>query len=253
MRPIDQAHGFATFAAGGQEREPFFVRKVTDSSGKVLLSRKSDGEAEQAVSEEVAHDVTYALTGVADYSRRTLDGGRQVAAKTGTQGLDDVNNSDAWIVGYTPSISTSVWIGTDKRDPIINSEGGIIYGSGLPGEIWQQFMNRVLEGTPNEPLPDSPLIEGDTGVSVALPEPPSSAAPPPSTSAAAPTSETPTPEPVEEPVETEATQTTTKSTSKSPTQTTTTSASPLVPDEPGTAAGGGNSGGTRSRTADGTG
>src|SRR3712207_5746800 len=146
MRPVDQAHGFATFAAGGKERDPFFVRKVTDSSGKVLLDRKSKGDVEQAVSEEVAHDVTYGLKEVAGYSRRSLDGGREVAVKTGTQGLDYVNNSDAWIVGYTPQLSTAVWMGTDKRLPIINSAGGIIYGAGLPGEIWQQFMNRALEG-----------------------------------------------------------------------------------------------------------
>jgi membrane peptidoglycan carboxypeptidase len=192
MRPVDQAHGFATFAAGGKERDPFFVRKVVDTSGKVLLDRKTAGEAQQAVSEDVAHDVTYALTGVAAYSRRSLDGGRPVAAKTGTQGLDDINNSDAWIVGYTPSIATSVWMGTDKRLPIINSDGGIIYGSGLPGEIWQQFMNNVLAGTPNEPLPDSALIKGDTGESVELPAPTTSAsssssqAPPPSSTSAAP-------------------------------------------------------------------
>ena len=192
MRPVDQAHGFATFAAKGKERDPFFVRKVVDSSGKVLLEQKTAGPAQQAVSEDVAHDVTYALTDVAAYSRRSLDGGRPVAAKTGTQGLDDVNNSDAWIVGYTPSISTSVWMGTDKRLPIINSDGGIIYGSGLPGEIWQQFMNNVLEGQPIEPLPDSPLIKGDTGESVELPAPTTSAS---SSSQASTPSPKPKPEP----------------------------------------------------------
>jgi membrane peptidoglycan carboxypeptidase len=195
MRPIDQAHGFATFANNGVERDTFFVRKVVDSSGKVLLDRKRVGNPEQAVSKEVAHDVTYALTDVAAYSHRSLDGGRPVAAKTGTQGLDDVNNSDAWIVGYTPSISTSVWIGKDSpQDPIINAEGGIIYGSGLPGEIWQNFMNQVLDGTEVEPLPDSALIKGDTGESVPLPEPTTSA--PASTTQAAPTSsEAPAPAP----------------------------------------------------------
>src|SRR5690606_21240461 len=86
MRPIDQAHGFATLAAGGVEREPFFVRKVTANTGRVLLEkRETDGD--QVISEDVAHDVTYALTEVAGYSNRRLAGGREVAAKTGTQGL----------------------------------------------------------------------------------------------------------------------------------------------------------------------
>jgi membrane peptidoglycan carboxypeptidase len=199
MRPIDQAHGFATFAANGAERDPFFVRKVVDSSGKVLLDKKAN-TADQAITEEIAHDVTYALTDVAAYSRRSLDGGREVAAKTGTQGLDDVNNSDAWIVGYTPSIATSVWIGNDSpQDPIINAEGGIIYGSGLPGEIWQLFMNRYLEGTELEDLPNEPLIEPSTSVGVPEPEPTTSAPPP--TSAAPPTSSAPEPEEPEAPVD----------------------------------------------------
>ncbi len=249
MRPIDQAHGFATFANGGQERDPFFVRKVVDASGKVLLDQKTDGEATEAVTEEVANDVTYALKGVADYSRRSLDDGREVAAKTGTQGLDDVNNSDAWIVGYTPSIATSVWIGTDERDPIINSEGGIVYGSGLPGEIWQQFMNNALEGTELEPLPDSPLIEGDTGEGVELPEPTTSA-PAPSSQVAAPSSSAAAPS-SSQPVETEVSQTPT-SPSQTPTQSTTPS-SPVAPGAPGTGSvGGGGGGGTRAQTSAGS-
>jgi membrane peptidoglycan carboxypeptidase len=83
------------------------------------------------------------------------------------------------MVGYTPSISTSVWMGSDTNQPIVTSAGKIIYGSGLPGAIWQQFMNAVLKGTPKEKLPDKALIQGDTGQGV--PDPTTSA--PPSSSA----------------------------------------------------------------------
>ena len=37
MRPIDQAVGFATFASGGIQRDPYFVAKVTDNEGTLLL------------------------------------------------------------------------------------------------------------------------------------------------------------------------------------------------------------------------
>ncbi|WP_245177357.1 transglycosylase domain-containing protein [Geodermatophilus sp. DF01_2] len=170
MRPIDQAHGFATLASGGVEHEPFFVARVTDSEGAVLL--EYDGDAgDQVFSSDVASDVTYAMTDVADHSRRSLDGGREVASKTGTQGLNDEDNSDAWMVGFTPSISTAVWMGTDRLEPIENSDGRIIYGSGLPGAIWQEFMDTVLEGTPEEDLPDRAIIRGDTGKGVPAPAP----------------------------------------------------------------------------------
>ena len=145
MRPIDQAVGFATFAAGGVHRDPYFVAKVTDSEGNQLLGPPAD-QGEQVIPADVANDVTVAIKGVAQYSKRPLEGGREVASKTGTVGSTDQDNSDAWMVGYTPSISTAVWMGTDQTTPIMNAAGKIIYGSGLPGAIWQKFMNAVLEG-----------------------------------------------------------------------------------------------------------
>ncbi|GAB3352944.1 transglycosylase domain-containing protein [Modestobacter lapidis] len=181
LRPIDQAHGFATFAAGGIERDPYFVARVVDSAGTVLVEKTGD-PGEQAIPADVANDVTVAMREVAGYSKRALDGNRPVAAKTGTQGLNRSDNSDAWMVGYTPSLSTAVWMGTDARLPIETSTGSIIYGSGLPGAIWQEYMDAALAGTPEEPLPSKAIIKGDTGEGVPEPAPepvapPSEAAP----------------------------------------------------------------------------
>ncbi|MGY1744665.1 transglycosylase domain-containing protein [Blastococcus sp. SYSU D00695] len=192
MRPIDQAHGFATLAAGGVERAPYFVSRVTDSSGAVLLEFGGD-PGEQVIPADVAADTTFAMEGVADYSRRSLDGNRPVASKTGTQGLNSEDNSDAWMVGFTPSLSTAVWMGTDGRDPIVNAQGRIIYGSGLPGAIWQQFMDAVLAGTPEEPLPDEPIIDADrNGPPATETAPPTSEAPAPPTTQAPPATPTET-------------------------------------------------------------
>jgi len=203
MRPVDQAVGFATFANGGVRHAPFFVSNVTDNEGTVLLENAGD-QGEQVMDPDVANDVTYAIKDVADFSRRSLDGDRPVASKTGTVGSSDDDNSDAWMVGYTPSLSTAVWMGSDTREPIVNARGQIIFGSGLPGEIWQEFMNTVLAGTPEEPLPDSPAIDGDTGEGVPEPEPepePTTEAPAPTTSVApAPPTETVVEEPTAPPV-----------------------------------------------------
>ncbi|MGY1708877.1 transglycosylase domain-containing protein [Geodermatophilus sp. SYSU D00758] len=195
MRPIDQAHGFATFAAGGVERDPFFVSRVTDTEGAVLLQYGGD-PGEQVMSADVANDVTYALKDVAGYSKRSLSGGREVASKTGTQGLNSEDNSDAWMVGYTPSLSTAVWMGTDGREPIVNSGGAIVYGSGLPGAIWQRFMDTALQGTPEENLPDRPAIRGDKGDrGVPAPAPVTTRAPAPTTTQAPAPTTTEAPEP----------------------------------------------------------
>jgi membrane peptidoglycan carboxypeptidase len=190
MRPIDQAVGFATLASGGIQRDPYFVATVADNEGTVLLENAPD-PGEQVMSAEVANDVTFATKGVAAYSKRALEDGREVASKTGTVGSSDEDNSDAWMVGYTPSLSTSVWMGSDGNDPIVDARGRIIYGSGLPGAIWQRFMNAALAGTPMEELPDKPSFQGDSGEGVAAP---TTAAPPPPPSSSAP----PPPTPVEQ-------------------------------------------------------
>jgi membrane peptidoglycan carboxypeptidase len=195
MRPIDQAVGFATFAAGGVHRNPYFVAKVTDSDGTQLLGPPAD-DGEQVIPADVANDVTFAIKGVAQYSKRPLEGGREVASKTGTVGVTDQDNSDAWMVGYTPSISTAVWMGSETNEPIVNADKKIIYGSGLPGAIWQKFMNTVLKGAPKEKLPDKALIQGDTGQGVPEPTteaPPTSEAPATTTSPAPTTESVPTP------------------------------------------------------------
>jgi membrane peptidoglycan carboxypeptidase len=169
MRPIDQAHGFATLASGGVEHEPYFVARVTDSEGAVLLDYNGDA-GDRVFESNVANDTTYAMTDVAAHSRRSLDDGREVASKTGTQGQGE-DNSDAWMVGFTPSISTAVWMGNDSpSQPIEDVNGRIVYGSGLPGAIWQEFMDTVLDGTPEEDLPDRALIRGDTGRGVPAPQ-----------------------------------------------------------------------------------
>ncbi|MCZ2858833.1 transglycosylase domain-containing protein [Blastococcus sp. VKM Ac-2987] len=205
MRPFDQAQGFATLAAGGVFRDAYFVSRVADNAGAVLYEQPGE-PGEQVLPADVVNDVTVALKDVASYSRRGLDGGREVASKTGTQGLDREDNSDAWMVGYTPSASTAVWMGTEYREPIRTARGQIIYGAGLPGAIWQEYMNAVLSGVPEEDLPDRALITGDSGRGV--PEP-TTEAPAPVTTPAAPSTpstpppSSPTPRTPEPPVDTD--------------------------------------------------
>jgi membrane peptidoglycan carboxypeptidase len=206
VRPIQQAVGFATFASGGVYHPAHFVASIADSAGTVLTTKDGSEGSRQAIPPDVANDVTFAMEDVADYSKRSLDGDRPVASKTGTQGIG-AENSDAWMVGYTPSVSTAVWMGTRGIAPITNAQGKIIYGSGLPGAIWQQYMDTVLAGTPEEPLPSKALIKGDPDRSNAqettqAPAPTTSRAPAPTSQEPAPTTaEQTTAEPTETPSE----------------------------------------------------
>ena len=59
---------------------------------------------------------------------------------------------DAWTVGYTPSYSTAVWVGTDDNSPIKTAGGRPVYGRMLPGSMWQQFMSGATRNKPREPF-----------------------------------------------------------------------------------------------------
>ena len=176
MRPIDQAVGFATFAAGGVHRDPYFVAKVDRLRGQPAARSAGRRSGEQVIPADVANDVTFAIEGVgAVLQAARWTAGARWPARPAPWASTDQDNSDAWMVGYTPSISTAVWMGLrHATSPIVNADGKIIYGSGLPGAIWQKFMNAVLKGTPKENLPDKALIQGDTGEGV--PEPTTSSA-----------------------------------------------------------------------------
>ncbi|WP_244976320.1 transglycosylase domain-containing protein [Nocardia huaxiensis] len=165
VRPLDMASAYATLAASGVYHAPHFVQKVVASDGSVLLDR-GEVAGEQRVSAAVADNVTAAMKPIAAWSRNhNLANGRESASKTGTHQLGDTgNNRDAWMVGYTPSLSTAVWIGTEQGDPILTPGGGLIYGSGLPSDIWKATMDGALKGTPNETFPKPGAIGGQAGV-----------------------------------------------------------------------------------------
>ncbi|GKT29643.1 Penicillin-binding protein 1A, partial [Aduncisulcus paluster] len=150
-RVLDMASAYATLAASGTYRKPHFIQKVVNADGQVLFDAgSSDNTGEKRISDD-----------------------------TGTAQLGDTkDNKDAWMVGFTPSLSTAVWVGTDDGKPIKTSWGGPIYGSGLPSDIWKKTMDGALEGTTKETFPKPGPIGGYAGVPTYVPPPPVPNGPP---------------------------------------------------------------------------
>ncbi|WP_163887426.1 transglycosylase domain-containing protein [Mycolicibacterium hippocampi] len=175
-RVIDMASAYATLAASGVYHKPHFVQRVVNAEGDVLFdATQEDNSGEQRIDKNVADNVTAAMQPIAGYSGRSLAGGRPSAAKTGTNQLGDTGaNRDAWMVGFTPSLSTAVWVGTTEgTKPLVTASGSSVYGSGLPGQIWKSTMDGALEGTDDESFPEPDEIGGYAGVPQAPPPPPS--------------------------------------------------------------------------------
>jgi membrane peptidoglycan carboxypeptidase len=163
VRPIDMASAYATIANSGVYHQPYFVQRVVAGDGRVLLDRgapeqqvgKQQPPGQQRIPRSIADKTAQAMMPIAAYANgHNLAGGRPSAAKTGTTQLGDTNlNKDAWTIGFTPSLSTAVWIGTAQSQPIRTARGADIYGSGLPADIWKQMMDGALDGTPIEQFP----------------------------------------------------------------------------------------------------
>ena len=151
VSPLDMASAYATLAAGGIYSEPTAIRKV------ILRGKPDDRWAThhrrvRVLSDGVASVVTRILEDNVRYGTGTqaaLD--RPVAGKTGT--TDE--HADAWFVGYTPGLSTAVWMGYTRGEvPMTNVHGISVSGGSFPAEIWRRFMDPALAGLPAREFPE---------------------------------------------------------------------------------------------------
>jgi penicillin-binding protein 1A len=121
-----------------------FVSRIVGPAGKVLWHNDAPGK--RILSSEVARTETQMLTGVLQNgTAHGLDIGRPAAGKTGT--TDE--KADAWFIGYTPQLTTAVWMGDPlARTPMINVGGISVFGATYPAEIWKTFMEAALTNVP---------------------------------------------------------------------------------------------------------
>ena len=195
MTPLELASGYATFANGGFDIEPFLILSIEDSNGNVLFENKPhtvclmcenvdltlDGEpesieslaqldylppenlAERAIDPENAWIIGSMLRDVIKFGtgRRALSLNRSdVAGKTGTTN----DQRDAWFSGFNKDIVTTVWVGFDKVAPLGKRETGA--RAALP--IWIDFMKDALVDL-EDAIPEKPeglvsaLIDKKTG------------------------------------------------------------------------------------------
>ncbi|MGW0937956.1 transglycosylase domain-containing protein [Streptomyces sp. NPDC002666] len=148
--PLAMASVYATFANRGTYCSPIAVLSVTKPDGKQIDVPKST--CDRAMSEHTADTINQMLKGVvADGTGQSAGlNDRDNAGKTGT--TDERIN--AWFVGYTPNLSTAVWVGSDgaKQIPMSNiTIGGQYYedvcGGCLPGPIWKTAMTGSLDAS----------------------------------------------------------------------------------------------------------
>jgi penicillin-binding protein 1A len=160
VSPLDMASAYSTFAGGGIHREPYSIESI---------DRNSYGQSETVYDHEIggsrvltgnqAAVETQVLRGVVEDGTATMfhdlddEIGRPSAGKTGTTD----NFADAWYVGYTPRLCTSVWVGYPEGRRSLVGVHGIQEPNGetLPMDIWSDYMARATAGDLELDFPDS--------------------------------------------------------------------------------------------------
>jgi penicillin-binding protein 1A len=142
---LEMTSAYGVLANQGVWMPPTTIRYVTNVHGQLLDEHVPQGR--EALTPELAYVATHMLRGVVErgtgQAAKAL--GRPVAAKTGT--TNDYSN--AWFIGFTPKLSTGVWVGYDRPRSLGKDETG----SRVAIPIWMGYMTKVLGDSPREDFP----------------------------------------------------------------------------------------------------
>ena len=147
----EQTAAFTTFPNDGVRVTPRYIRKVTDYDGRVL--EENYPEVKDVVSSRTARVLTSMLREVVEHGTAARAGAElkyPLGGKTGTTN----DFTDAWFVGFSPSLTCGVWIGFDEKKTLGKSETG--GHTALP--LWIAFMKTVLQGHEPEDFGPAPVV-----------------------------------------------------------------------------------------------
>jgi penicillin-binding protein 1A len=151
VSPLEMAAAFSTFATGGVQHEPFWIRRVEDPLGRVLEEQIIRGQRslDASIGYQVIDMMREVLTGGTGKVVRRMGFDLPAAGKTGTS--DDYR--DAWFTGFTPTLSVSVWVGYDRGVSMRDVNGVGITGGRGAAPIWADFMIKATNGEPPREFP----------------------------------------------------------------------------------------------------
>ena len=139
---LEQTAAFTTFPNDGVRVAPRYIRKVTDYNGHVM--EEDYPEVRDVISPQTARVMTSMLREVVQHGTAAQAAKLQhpLAGKTGTTN----DFTDAWFIGFSPSVTCGVWLGFDEKKSLGKKETGAV--AALP--IWMNFMKVAVTGREQE-------------------------------------------------------------------------------------------------------
>lgn len=138
----EMVSAYTTFANNGIHCYPMFVTKIEDNEGNVVATFQP--RMNEVISEESAYKMIEML-------RAVMNGGTgsrmryrynitcDMGGKTGTTN----RNSDAWFMGFTPSLVSGCWVGGEDRDIHFDSTS-MGQGANMALPVWAYYMQKVF-------------------------------------------------------------------------------------------------------------
>jgi penicillin-binding protein 1A len=138
----EQVGAYSVFPNDGIRIEPRYIRKVTQADGLPL--DEAPGEVSEVISVETARTMMQFLQAVVQHGTAAAASQLKhpLGGKTGTTN----DYTDAWFIGFSPSVTCGTWIGYDDRQPLGEKETGA--RAALP--MWMDFMRAAIANKPNE-------------------------------------------------------------------------------------------------------
>lgn len=145
--PLQMAQAYATFANEGLMPEAHFITRIENASGQVVKSHKNSQK--RVIDKSVADKMTSMMLGTftngTGISSSPTD--YVMAGKTGTTeaAFNSVYTSDQWVIGYTPDVVITHWLGFPTTD-----ENHYLAGSTSNGaaHVFRSMANTILPYTP---------------------------------------------------------------------------------------------------------
>lgn len=146
VTPMDMASAYATLAAGGIYSKPMAIRKVVIRGQVDTETGWGKPQRQRVIPDWVAAEVVRILeANMTGGTGRGAYFGTTSAGKTGTTD----NFADAWFCGFTPSLTSIIWIGFPRGEiPMLSVHGISVSGPTFPAEIWRLFMERAVRYAP---------------------------------------------------------------------------------------------------------
>ena len=140
----EQVGSYSVFPNDGIRITPHYIRRVVSASDGSPMQDRAP-EVREVISVDIAREMMVLLEAVVQQGTAAAAASPMNHAFGGKTGTTN-DYTDAWFIGFSPSITAGTWIGFDDRRSLGEKETGA--KAALP--IWMQFMKVVVADRPNE-------------------------------------------------------------------------------------------------------